>query len=107
MATPAAISKLTDLARTAKEELADAEVMVPIAERVITDFVSAKTKFKANMGVVSSRTDELNAAMAELGNAAAAMDDAFRDDAKKPDAGATQVKFNGEILSATPIKQVS
>lgn len=99
MATPAAISKLVETAKRAKSEMDDAERMAPLAERTVDNFVSAKQKFSGHLTTIKQRTDEFNSAMAELGNAAEAMNDVFRDDTPKP-----QTAGNGTTTSATPVK---
>jgi hypothetical protein len=80
MTTPAEISKLTDQARRAKALMAQTTVTLNSADRVITNYEKTLNSFASHVDRISKEDAALSATIAEMGNAAPALEAAFQPD---------------------------
>ena len=81
--TPAEIRKLTEHANRAKSLMHTSSEVGAKAGPVLDSYEQTLEQFAANIDRVKSEDSALKSAMAEMGNAGAAMEDAFRTDPPK------------------------
>jgi hypothetical protein len=97
MATPAAISKLTEHATRAKRLMATTEVAAEVSGPILDNYEATLTRYMAHLARVKQEEKDLAAMMQGMGNATEIIDGAFQNakpDAAKASVGDEQQKAN-------------
>lgn len=80
MTTPAEISKLTEQAKRAKALMAKTTTTLNTADKVITNYERTLSSFASHVDRISKEDAALTSTLAEMGNAAPALEEAFQSD---------------------------
>lgn len=98
MATPAAISKLTEHAGRANKLMAQTEIVATASGPILDNYEITLARYMANLSRVKQEEKDLAAVLQGMGNATEIIDGAFPDekpDAAKASVGDEQQKANG------------